>query len=249
VKTRERLDKIIVDRGLVRSRERARALIMEGKISVNGAKAEKAGTMVGQDDEISLKEDIPYVSRGGLKLESALDFFGVDPAGKVVMDIGCSTGGFTDCVLKRSARKVYAVDVGYGQFDWSLRKDPRVVLLEKTNIRYLDREMIPDPVDLAVIDVSFISLLNVLPKVLDFLGEAGEVLALVKPQFEVGKGMVGKGGIVREEARRLAAAEGVKEGAEKAGYESRGLYECPVRGQKGNVEYFFFFGRKSWKMP
>ncbi len=243
MKTRDRLDKIIVDRGLVKSRERARALIMEGKVSVNGMKAEKAGSMVDGDADIIVKEDIPYVSRGGLKLEAALDYFGVDPAGKVVMDIGCSTGGFTDCVLKRGAKKVYAIDVGYGQFDWSLRKDPRIVLFEKTNIRYLDRELIPDPVALAVIDVSFISLLNVLPKLLELLDNTGEVLALVKPQFEVGKGMVGKGGIVRDESNRLAAAEGVKEGAEKMGYRNRGLFESPVRGQKGNVEYFLYLGR------
>jgi 23S rRNA (cytidine1920-2'-O)/16S rRNA (cytidine1409-2'-O)-methyltransferase len=243
MKTRERLDRIIVDRGLVKSRERARALIMEGKVFVNGMRAEKAGSVVDSDSEILLKEDIPFVSRGGLKLQAALDYFKVDPAGKVVMDIGCSTGGFTDCVLKKGAGKVYAVDVGYGQFDWSLRKDPRIVLLEKTNIRYLDRERIPEAVDLAVIDVSFISLLNVLPKVLEFLDKLGEVVALVKPQFEVGKGMVGKGGIVREESKRIAAAEGVKEGAEKMGYRAKGLFESPVRGQKGNREYFLYLGR------
>ncbi len=244
MKTKDRLDKIIIERGLVKSRERARALIMEGKVSVNGMKAEKAGSMVDGDAEIVVKEDISYVSRGGLKLEAALDFFRVDPAGKVVMDIGCSTGGFTDCVLKRGAKRVYAVDVGYGQIDWSLRKDPRIVLLEKTNIRYLDREKIPEPVDLAVIDVSFISLLNVLPGVLGFLGERGEVLALIKPQFEVGKGMVGKGGIVREESKRLAAAEEVKEGAEKMGYQAEGFFESPVSGRKGNREYFLYLGRK-----
>jgi 23S rRNA (cytidine1920-2'-O)/16S rRNA (cytidine1409-2'-O)-methyltransferase len=243
MKTKDRLDKIIVQRGLVKSRERARALIMGGKVFVAGIKAEKAGSMLDSDAEILVKEDIPYVSRGGLKLEAALFFFKVDPAGKVVMDIGCSTGGFTDCVLKRGARKVYAVDVGYGQFDWSLRKDPRVALFEKTNVRYLDRERIPEPIDLALVDVSFISLLNVLPKVVEFLGDAGEVLALVKPQFEVGKGMVGKGGIVREESSRLAAVESVKEGAEKMGYRTRGLFESPVSGQKGNREYFLYLGR------
>jgi 23S rRNA (cytidine1920-2'-O)/16S rRNA (cytidine1409-2'-O)-methyltransferase len=243
MKPRERLDKMLVDRGFVKSRERARALIMEGKISVAGKKAEKAGTMVGADAEVTVEDDVPYVSRGGLKLESALDFFGMDPAGKIVMDIGCSTGGFTDCVLKRGAIKVYAIDVGYGQFDWSLRKDPRVVLLEKTNIRYLDKGLVPDSVDMAVIDVSFISLLNVLPKTLEFLKEDGEVLALVKPQFEVGKGMVGKGGIVKDETRRLAAVEKVREGAAAAGYKIRGFFESPVRGRKGNIEYFLCLGR------
>jgi 23S rRNA (cytidine1920-2'-O)/16S rRNA (cytidine1409-2'-O)-methyltransferase len=242
---KERLDKILVDKGLVKSRERARALIMEGKVSVGGTKAEKAGSMVDADSEIILKEnDIPYVSRGGLKLEAALDFFGIDTAGKVVMDIGCSTGGFTDCVLKRGAQKVYAIDVGYGQFDWSLRKDPRVTLLEKTNIRYLDKERISDPVDLAVVDVSFISLLNVLPKTLEFMGTDGEILALIKPQFEVGKGMVGKGGIVRDESKRLSAVEIVKRGAETMGYMVKGIFESPVRGQKGNREYFIYLGRR-----
>ncbi len=244
MKTRERLDKILVDRGLIKSRERARALIMEGKITVAGKRADKAGMMVDADSEIAVEGDVPYVSRGGLKLEAALDFFRIDPAGKIVMDIGCSTGGFTDCVLKKGAKKVYAIDVGYGQFDWSLRKDPRIVLLEKTNIRYLDKGLVPEPIDLAVVDVSFISLLNVLPKAIEFLKESGEVLALVKPQFEVGKGMVGKGGIVKDESRRLAAVEKVGQGAAVAGYEVRGFFESPVRGQKGNIEYFLFLGRK-----
>ncbi len=244
MKTKERLDKLLVDRGLVKSRERARALIMEGKVFVAGMKAEKAGSMVAPEAEIVLAEDVPYVGRGGLKLEAALDFFGIDPAGKVVMDIGCSTGGFTDCVLKRGARKVYAIDVGYGQFDWSLRNDRRIVLLEKTNIRYLERDRIPDSIDLAVIDVSFISLLNVLPKAFEFLSDEGEVVALVKPQFEVGRGMVGKGGVVKDEAKRLAAVEHVRLGAAGIGYEVKGVFESPVKGQKGNIEYFLFLGRK-----
>jgi len=165
MKNRERLDVILVDSGLVKSRERAKALIMEGKVSVNNITVIKAGTLVNKDSEIILKNaDIPYVGRGGLKLKSAVDFFHINPGGKVVMDIGCSTGGFTDCVLKENARKVYAVDVGYGQIDWSLRQNPNVVLLEKTNIRYLAREKIPDAVDLILIDVSFISLTKVLPK-------------------------------------------------------------------------------------
>ncbi len=244
MKAKDRLDKIIVERGLVKSRERARALIMEGKVTVNGEKAEKAGSLVTLDAEVQIRGEIPYVSRGGLKLEAALDFFKVDPGGKVVMDIGCSTGGFTDCVLKRGAKKVYAIDVGYGQFDWSLRKDERIILLEKTNIRYLGREQVPDPIELAVIDVSFISLLNVLPKVHELLAVGGEVVTLVKPQFEVGKGLVGKGGIVRDESMRLAAVEHVKEGAVASGFEARGLFESPVRGQKGNIEYFLYLGRK-----
>ena len=245
MKEKERLDKILVDRGLVKSRERAKALIMEGRVTVCGQKAAKPGTMVASAADIALREDdIPYVGRGGLKLEAALDFFAIDPAGKVVMDIGCSTGGFTDCLLKRNAAKVYAVDVGYGQFDWSLRHDPRVVLMEKTNIRYLGREAVPGVIDLAVIDVSFISLLKVLPKAMDFLGEDGEVLALIKPQFEVGKGMVGKGGVVRDEAQRTAAVEKVREGAEETGLRTIGVFESPIQGQKGNREYFIYLGRK-----
>ena len=186
MKKRERLDVIMVNNGLVKSRERAKALIMEGKVTVNGIPVLKSGTLVGADAEIILKkEDIPYVGRGGLKLKAALDFFHIDPGDKIVMDIGCSTGGFTDCILKENAVKVYAIDVGYGQIDWSLRQDPRVILLEKTNIRYLEKEKIPDSVALILIDVSFISLTKVLPKCLEFLDDEGAILALIKPQFEV----------------------------------------------------------------
>ncbi len=241
---RDRLDKLLVDKGLVKSRERAKALIMEGKVVVPGIQTVKAGTMVDLDADIVLKEaDIPYVSRGGLKLEAALDHFAVAVEDKIVMDVGCSTGGFTDCLLKRNARKVYAIDVGYGQFDWTLRNDPRVVLMEKTNIRYLDKALIADNIDLAVADVSFISLLKVLPKMLEFLGSCGEVLALVKPQFEVGKGMVEKGGIVKQESLRLSAVENVSQGAAGMGFVTKGIFTSPVRGQKGNIEYFIYLGR------
>lgn len=245
MKNRERLDKLLVDKGLVKSRERAKALIMEGRVVVGGQQGAKPGTMVSAASEISLKgNDIPYVSRGGIKLQAALDFFRIDPAGRVAMDIGCSTGGFTDCLLKRNALRVYAVDVGYGQFDWSLRNDPRVILLEKTNIRYLERGSVPEVIDLAVIDVSFISLLKVLPRVREFLGEEGAVLALIKPQFEVGRGMVGKGGIVRDEEKRVAAVENIREGAEAVGFRAIGVFESPIKGQKGNREYFIYLGRK-----
>jgi 23S rRNA (cytidine1920-2'-O)/16S rRNA (cytidine1409-2'-O)-methyltransferase len=244
MKKKERLDKILVDRGLVKSRERAKALIMEGKVIVGDSKTVKAGALVDSSSEITLKGDeSPYVSRGGVKLNAALDFFNVDPAGKVVMDIGCSTGGFTDCMLQKGAKKVYAIDVGYGQFDWSLRHDPRITLLEKTNIRYLEKKSIPIPVDIVVIDVSFISLSKVLPKVLDFLKENGEVLALVKPQFEVGKGLVDKGGIVKDESRRLCAVENIRLFAEEVGFRVIGLRESPIRGQKGNREYFLYLRR------
>ena len=244
MKNKDRLDKILVDKGLVRSREWAKALIMEGKVNVDGNRSMKAGTMVDTDSEIVIiGDEVPYVGRGGLKIEAALNFFKINPEDKIVMDIGCSTGGFTDCVLKKNARKVYAIDVGYGQFDWTLRQDKRVVLLEKTNIRYLEKGLVPDPIELAVIDVSFISLLKVLPKTLEFLKDDGEVLALIKPQFEVGKGMVGKGGVVKDESSRLSAVECIRKGAEDIGFLTRGLFESPVHGQKGNIEYFIFLGR------
>jgi 23S rRNA (cytidine1920-2'-O)/16S rRNA (cytidine1409-2'-O)-methyltransferase len=239
MKKRERLDKLLVDRGLVSSRERARALIMEGKVVVNGVVVSKAGSIVDTGGELVLKEnEIPYVSRGGLKLEAALRHFKIDPQGMVAMDVGCSTGGFTDCLLKKNAEKVYAIDVGYGQFDWSLRKDPRVTLIEKTNIRYLERETVPEEIELAVIDVSFISLLKVLPKVGEFLVPGGRVLALIKPQFEVGRGKVGKGGVVRDEAMRRSAVDAVREGAAALGFVVIEICDSPILGQKGNKEYF-----------
>ena len=216
---KDRLDKILVSKGLARSREIAGAYIIEGKVFVDGKKITKSGTPVNEDSDITLeKVDIPYVSRGGLKLEGALSFFNINAENKVIMDVGSSTGGFTDCLLQKGARKVYCIDVGYGQLAWTLRNDPRVVLLERTNIRYLDTilanneikldtqkiiELTSANIDMAVIDVSFISLTKVVPTVLKFLNEKGEILALVKPQFEVGKGEVGKGGIVREEAKRM----------------------------------------------
>ncbi|MBA4371326.1 MAG: TlyA family rRNA (cytidine-2'-O)-methyltransferase [Thermodesulfovibrio sp.] len=241
---KERLDKVLVDTGLVKSRERAKALIMEGKVSVSGLPALKAGSLVDPGSSIVLKEDdIPFVGRGGVKLEGAIEHFSVELAGKVVMDVGCSTGGFTDCVLKKNARNVYAIDVGYGQFDWSLRNDPRVILMEKTNIRYLEQGKIGERIDCAVIDVSFISLLKVLPAVREFLAPEGIVLALIKPQFEVGRGQVGKGGIVKDEADRLAAVDCVKQGAEALGFHVQGVVQSSITGQKGNVEYFIYLKR------
>ncbi len=244
MKIKDRLDKLLVDRGLVKSRERAKALIMEGHVAVGGIIVTKAGNLVDADTEIVLKEkECPYVGRGGLKLEAALEHFRINPEGMVAMDVGCSTGGFTDCLLKKNARKVDAIDVGYGQLDWSLRNDPRVVLLEKTNIRYLEKNAVPEAVDIAVVDVSFISLLKVLPAVLKFLGSRGKVLALIKPQFEAGRGMVGKGGVVKDESTRLSAVESVREGASEIGFQTLGVFESPVRGQKGNIEYFIYLGR------
>lgn len=242
---KERLDILLVSRGMTNSRERAKALIMEGNVLVDGVPVTKAGSAVDQEARIKLRgEDIPYVSRGGLKLEAALEHFGVELGGVLAMDVGSSTGGFTDCMLKRGAKKVYCVDVGYGQLSWSLRNDPRVILLERTNIRYLEKERIPDVIDFVSIDVSFISLQRVIPKVMEFMGEEGEILALVKPQFEVGKGEVGKGGVVRDEEKRMAAVRTIEAFAVESGLRSMGTFLSPVPGQKGNREYFLYLRRK-----
>ncbi|CAG0996882.1 TlyA family RNA methyltransferase [Geobacter sp.] len=237
-KSRERLDKLLVDRGLVQSRERARALIMAGQVVVNDHLADKAGTKVSADADIRLKgEDIPFVSRGGLKLARALDEFGLDVAEMVAIDVGASTGGFTDCLLQRGARKVYAVDVGYGQLAWKLRQDCRVVNLEKTNIRYLEPEALAESPDLAVIDASFISLDKVLPPTLRLVRDGGAVVALIKPQFEVGKGEVGKGGVVRDENKHRDVVANVVALAESLGLEVCGVTESPILGPKGNREF------------
>ncbi len=228
----------MVGRGLAPSRERARALILAGKVEIGGQVADKAGALVGPDDAVTLRgEDHPYVSRGALKLVKALDEFRVDPSGRTAIDVGASTGGFTDVLLRRGARRVYAVDVGYGQLAWSLRNDPRVVLLERENIRHLDPAKIDEPTDLAAIDVSFISLTLVLPKVVTLLAAGSDVIALIKPQFEVGKGEVGKGGVVRDEAKRRAAVEKIVAFAAEIGLAPDTPIESPILGPAGNVEY------------
>ena len=242
---KERLDKILVDRGIVPSRERAKALIMEAKVLVNNIPVTKAGSMVANDAGIELKgDDIPYVSRGGLKLDAALSRFNISLSDKTAMDVGASTGGFTDCMLQRGAKKVYCIDVGYGQIAWKLRQDPRVILIERTNIRYLERNKVPDAIDIATIDVSFISLTKVVPAVLEFLKDKGEIVALIKPQFEVGRGEVDKGGIVKDEVKRLAAVERVKESLESLGLETAGLIQSPIFGQKGNMAFLIYLTRK-----
>lgn len=233
-----RLDKLLVDRALVPSRERARALILAGKVVVGEHAVDKAGAQVAEDAPVRLKgEDIPYVSRGGLKLEKGLDHFAVDPAGRVAIDVGASTGGFTDCLLQRGATKVFAVDVGYGQLAWSLREDPRVVNLERTNIRELTTERLGERPSLAVIDASFISLDKVLPPTLALLAPGAEVLALIKPQFEVGKGQVGKGGVVRDAEQHAAVVERIRALAESLGCLILGVTESPILGPKGNREF------------
>ena len=233
-----RLDKLLVDRGLIQSRERARSMIMEGRVLVDGIPAAKAGSMVSADATVQLRgEDIPYVSRGGLKLEGAVDTFGIALEGKVAMDVGASTGGFTDLMLQRGAVRVYAVDVGYGQFDWRLRNDTRVVLIERTNIRHMPVETVPENVEFVAIDVSFISLLKVMPKILELMSGKAEAVALIKPQFEAGREGVGKGGIVRDDEVRARTVATVRDGLAGLGFEVLGLMESPVKGQKGNIEY------------
>jgi 23S rRNA (cytidine1920-2'-O)/16S rRNA (cytidine1409-2'-O)-methyltransferase len=233
---RERLDRALVSRGLAPTREQAARLILAGVVRVNGAVADKQAMPVASDAAIDVTESLPYVSRGGGKLAAALDAFEIDPSGLVTMDVGASTGGFTDCLLQRGARRVYAVDVGYGQLDWKLRQDARVVVLDRQNIRHLERSAVPDPIGLAVIDVSFISLTLVLPAVVPFLAPSATVVALVKPQFEVGKGEVGKGGIVRDDAQRKAVTDQVVACAEALGLRTIGTIDSPVHGQKGNRE-------------
>jgi len=235
---KERLDKLLVERGLVPSRERARALILAGKVVVDDHAVDKAGAQVADDASIRLKgEDIPYVSRGGLKLAKGLDVFALDASGRVALDVGASTGGFTDCLLQRGAARVYAVDVGYGQLAWKLREDPRVVNLERTNIRDLLPERLDERPSLAVIDASFISLDKVLPATLALLSEGGEVVALIKPQFEVGRGEVGKGGVVRDAGKHEMVVAKVRETAEALGCRVLGVTESPILGPKGNREF------------
>ena len=229
----------MLDRGLVRSLERAKALIMAGRVFVDGQKTEKAGTRVDTHAHLFLKEkDYPYVSRGGVKLEYALDHFKISAKGKIAIDAGASTGGFTHCLLMRGVHKVYAVDVGYGQLDWSLRNDPRVVCLEKTNIRYLLPSRIPDPISLAVSDTSFISLKKVLGALLQLMEGKGEILALIKPQFEVKPQELGRGGVVRDSSLHARVIHDLVLYAERLGVNVIGTLECPLKGPKGNKEFF-----------
>jgi len=238
IREKERLDKVLVDRKFTESRERARAVIMAGQVVVDDHVVEKAGQMVYVDAEIRMKgEMLPFVSRGGLKLEKALDFFAIDVTDFVAIDCGASTGGFTDCLLQRGARKVFAVDVGYGQLAWKLRQDNRVVSLEKSNIRYLEPETLDEVPDIAVIDVSFISLDKVLPNVRRLIKDGGRIVALIKPQFEVGRGEVGKGGVVREEQKHREVIASVQSLAESLGLEVMGITESPIMGPKGNREF------------
>ena len=235
----KRLDVALVERGLVDTRARAWAVIMAGTVYVAGERVDKAGALVKDDAGIVLKgEVLKYVSRGGFKLEAALDAFGVDVSGLTAVDVGSSTGGFTDCLLQRGASKVYAIDAGRGQLDWKLRNAPRVVSMEKFNARYLTPEDIGGgPVGVAVIDVSFISLTKIIPPAAGVLAQGGGLVALIKPQFEVGKGEVGKGGIVRDEAKRKEVVDKITTFVSDIGMDVRGVIQSPITGADGNVEY------------
>ena len=239
VTKKERLDKLLVEKGVVQSRERARALIMEGRVAVDGQTLEKPGTLVKVDAHLQIRgEDLPYVSRGGLKLEAALKAFCVDPEGKVVIDVGASTGGFTDCVLQKGAKKVYAIDVGYGQLAWKLQKDPRVINIERQNIRTLKREEVSEEADMILVDTSFISIEKFLPHLVGFLKEEGDLLCLIKPQFEVGKGEVGKGGVVKDSRLHQKVVDRITQFSRGLGLNVGGVIESPLLGPKGNKEFF-----------
>ena len=235
---RQRIDRYLVACGLAPSRERARALVLAGAVRVNRRRVDKPGSPVRPGDRVEVRGGEPYVSRGGRKLEAALDCFGVEVEGKTVLDVGASTGGFTDCLLQRGAARVWAVDVGYGQLAWSLRTDPRVTVLERTNIRHVRPEEIPVRFDLATVDVSFISLRLVLPVVRRLLAPGADVVALVKPQFEAGRGRVGKGGVVRDPEVQREAVETVARAAAGVGLGRRGAVASPLLGPKGNREFF-----------
>lgn len=235
---KERLDILLVKRNLAPSREKAKAIIMSGSVFVNGQREDKAGSSFPEEVQIEVRgHTIPYVSRGGLKLEKALANFDVTVEGKVCTDVGASTGGFTDCMLKNGAAKVYAIDVGRGQLDWKLRQDERVVCMEKTNIRYVTPEDIGEPVDFSSVDVSFISLSKVLPAIHGYLREQGQVVALIKPQFEAGREKVGKKGVVREKSTHIEVIEAVTGYAVSAGFAVLNLDFSPIRGPEGNIEY------------
>jgi len=238
-----RLDVLLFERGLAESREKAKTTIMSGVVFVNGRRFDKPGMSVSDDSEIELRgQPLGFVSRGGLKLEKAIEYFDVSPDGKMCIDCGASTGGFTDCLLKNGAKHVYAIDVGYGQLAWSLRTDPRVTNLERMNIRYVTTEQIPERQDLAVIDVSFISLQLVLPVVRNLLKPEGEVLCLIKPQFEAGRERVGKKGVVREESTHIEVLEKFIAYAEEAGFSVKGITFSPIKGPEGNIEFLACLG-------
>lgn len=238
-----RLDRLLVDRGLSASRQRAQALILTAKVVVDGQAVTKAGQQVSSDSNITIADDpVPYVSRGGVKLEHAIRAFDVQVKDLVAMDVGASTGGFTDCLLQYGARRVYAIDVGYGQLAWKLRQDPRVVVRERQNIRYLTPEQVPEPIHLATIDTSFISLRLVIPAVIPFLTSAAKFVALIKPQFEAGRERVGKGGVVRDAEVHSEVCRTLMEFCQGLGLEVLGVIPSPILGPKGNREFLMLVG-------
>lgn len=239
---KERLDVLLVKQGLAASREKAKAMIMAGSVFVNGAREDKAGTMFHEEKaKIEVRgHTLKYVSRGGLKLEKAVSRFGVDVADKVCMDIGASTGGFTDCMLQNGAAKVYAVDVGHGQLDWKLRNDPRVVCMERTNIRYVTPEDIGEPIEFASVDVSFISLKKVLPVAKTLLKDGACMVCLIKPQFEAGREKVGKKGVVRDKAVHKEVIDMIVDAVRTIGFEVLALDFSPIKGPEGNIEYLLY---------
>ena len=239
MRTKQRIDQALTARGLVPSRQRAKSLIMAGKVFVNDRLVDKPGALISAQDRLVLKgEDIRYVSRGGLKLEAALNHFAFDVNNRVCLDVGASTGGFTDCLLQHGARKVFAVDVGYGQLAWQLRQDPRVVVVERTNIRSMPYETIGCRVDRITIDVSFISLKIVVPAVMSFMSSGAGIVALIKPQFEVGKHQVGKGGVVRDAILHRAVIADLTDFFQRNGLQTCGICDSPILGPKGNREFF-----------
>lgn len=238
MKNKKRLDVLLVEQGYADSRTKAQAIIMSGIVYVDDQKADKPGMSFEEDVKLEVRgATCPYVSRGGLKLEKALRDFGVDPTGFVCSDSGASTGGFTDCLLQQGAKKVFAIDVGYGQLDWKIRSDPRVVVMERTNVRYVTPEQLGEPLDLSVIDVSFISLKIVLPVIKTFLKQNGQVLCLIKPQFEAGKEKVGKKGVVRDPETHKEVLDNFVTLAESLGFNILGLTFSPVKGPEGNIEF------------
>lgn len=245
-----RLDQLVFDLGLTESRERAKTTIMSGCVFVNGQRADKPGMQVALDASVELKgAALPYVSRGGFKLEKALKVFPVDVSGKHCIDCGASTGGFTDVLLKNGAEKVYAVDVGYGQLAWSLRQDERVVNMERTNIRYISPEQIPEALDIAVMDLAFISIKLVLPAVCSVLKDGAELICLIKPQFEAGREEVGKKGVVRDKAVHLEVIDSILAFAPSIGLSVMGLDFSPIKGPEGNREYLCYMKKGSFESP
>jgi 23S rRNA (cytidine1920-2'-O)/16S rRNA (cytidine1409-2'-O)-methyltransferase len=243
--SKRRVDHLLVERGLAESRARAQALILAGRVFSGETRLEKPGQGVSAEIPLELRGAAPYVSRGGSKLAHALDHFGIDPAGTMALDLGASTGGFTDVLLQRGAMRVYAVDVGHGQLEWRLRNEPKVIVLERTNARHLNRDLIPEPVDLVVADVSFISLKLALPAALQLTRPGACLVALIKPQFEVGKGQVGKGGVVRDPALHEEVCAGIARWLEDQHWPVLGIIESPITGPKGNREFLIAARRQN----